>query len=69
MPSSEQLSSDGVYTPYHHWFMQFHSSMPSKRLNVILRAAIVPPPTDVKSAAERGIQYKSFDWWFCHKPL
>ncbi len=49
--------------------MQFHSSMPSKRLNVILRAAIVPPPTDVKSAAERGIQYKSFDWWFCHKPL
>jgi peroxiredoxin (alkyl hydroperoxide reductase subunit C) len=29
---------------------------------------IVPPPTDVKSAAKRLDEYECFDWWFCHKP-
>ncbi len=30
---------------------------------------IVPPATDMDSAAERPKQYDCFDWWFCHKKL
>jgi len=28
---------------------------------------IVPPPSDMKTAAKRREQYDSFDWWFCYK--
>ncbi|MDQ7031718.1 MAG: peroxiredoxin [Desulfonauticus sp.] len=30
---------------------------------------IIPPATDVKTAAERSKQYECYDWWFCHKKL
>lgn len=30
---------------------------------------IVPPPSDMASAAKRRQEYESFDWWFCHKSL
>lgn len=30
---------------------------------------IIPPATDVKTAATRSSQYKCYDWWFCHKKL
>lgn len=30
---------------------------------------IVPPATDVKTAAARTGEYENYDWWFCHKPL
>ncbi|MEO1783634.1 peroxiredoxin [Thermodesulfobium sp. 4217-1] len=30
---------------------------------------IVPPPSDVKGAAERSGQVNCFDWWFCHKSV
>ncbi|AWB09441.1 1-Cys peroxiredoxin [Thermodesulfobium acidiphilum] len=30
---------------------------------------IIPPPSDVKSAAERSSQANCFDWWFCHKNI
>ncbi|PMP85457.1 MAG: peroxiredoxin [Thermodesulfobium narugense] len=30
---------------------------------------IIPPPSDVKSAAERSNQANCFDWWFCHKNI
>lgn len=29
---------------------------------------IVPPPSDMATAAKRRAQYDSFDWWFCYKP-
>ncbi len=28
---------------------------------------IVPPPSDMKTAATRCEQYECFDWWFCYK--
>lgn len=30
---------------------------------------IIPPPKNMKDAAERLNQYDGYDWWFCHKPL
>ncbi len=30
---------------------------------------IIPPASDIKTAAERHKQYDCFDWWFCHKKL
>ncbi len=30
---------------------------------------IIPPATDVKTAAERPKQFECYDWWFCHKKL
>ncbi len=30
---------------------------------------IVPPASDVKTAAERLKKYECYDWWLCHKPL
>jgi len=30
---------------------------------------IIPPASDIKTAAERPKQYKCYDWWFCHKKL
>jgi peroxiredoxin (alkyl hydroperoxide reductase subunit C) len=30
---------------------------------------IVPPPSDMATAAKRREQYDSFDWWFCYKSL
>lgn len=28
---------------------------------------IIPPPNNVKDAADRMKQYECYDWWFCHK--
>ena len=28
---------------------------------------IIPPASDVKTAAKRKNEYDCFDWWFCHK--
>ncbi len=30
---------------------------------------IIPPATDVKTAAARVKEYECYDWWFCHKEL
>jgi peroxiredoxin (alkyl hydroperoxide reductase subunit C) len=30
---------------------------------------IIPPATDVQTAAERTKEYDCYDWWFCHKRL
>ena len=30
---------------------------------------IIPPASDVETAAERPKQYDCYDWWFCHKKL
>lgn len=30
---------------------------------------IVPPASDVKTAAKRLQEYECYDWWLCHKPL
>ena len=30
---------------------------------------IVPPATDVETAAQRPKDFECYDWWFCHKPL
>lgn len=30
---------------------------------------IIPPPTDIKTAAERMSKYECYDWWLCHKKL
>ena len=30
---------------------------------------IIPPASDIKTAAERPKQYDCFDWWFCHKKI
>lgn len=29
--------------------------------------AIVPPASDVETAAKRKEEYDCYDWWFCHK--
>ncbi len=31
--------------------------------------AIIPPASDVETAAERPKKFDCFDWWFCHKKL
>ncbi|MFO7710910.1 MAG: peroxiredoxin [Candidatus Woesearchaeota archaeon] len=31
--------------------------------------AIIPPPTDEKSAKDRLNKYTCYDWWFCHQEL
>lgn len=36
--------------------------------DLIQDKVIVPPPSDMATAAKRREQYDSFDWWFCHKP-
>jgi peroxiredoxin (alkyl hydroperoxide reductase subunit C) len=28
---------------------------------------IIPPATDVETAAKRLEEYECYDWWFCHK--
>ena len=30
---------------------------------------IVPPASDVETAAKRLEEYECYDWWLCHKPL
>ncbi len=30
---------------------------------------IIPPASDVETAAERPKRYDCYDWWFCHKKL
>jgi peroxiredoxin (alkyl hydroperoxide reductase subunit C) len=30
---------------------------------------IVPPASDVETAAKRLAEYECYDWWLCHKPL
>jgi peroxiredoxin (alkyl hydroperoxide reductase subunit C) len=30
---------------------------------------IIPPATDVETAAKRKDEYEGYDWWFCHKEL
>jgi len=30
---------------------------------------IIPPATDIKTAAERKKKYENFDWWFCYKDM
>ena len=30
---------------------------------------IVPPASDVATAAKRLKEYEGFDWWFCHKAV
>ncbi|MFA6931465.1 MAG: peroxiredoxin [Lentisphaeria bacterium] len=53
-----QISEKGVAVP---------AGWPNNEL--IKDHVIVPPATDMDTAAKRRQQYESFDWWFCHKSL
>lgn len=53
-----QISDTGVALP---------AGWPDNEL--IKDHVIVPPASDVATAAKRRQEYENFDWWFCHKCL